>query len=340
MRLTVIGDGAVARACAAIAASRGHAVTQWSRSFTAARDVVLHAEGALAGDFPLRHEAIAAKAVAGADVVAIITAANGHRTVMQAIAAYLPAGVPVLITPAMSLSPCVLEKLTDGRNPVGALGTTPATARTDGPGVRVLTIRDRVGIAGCRDVAEKLWGERYDDAPDLIAAALSNINPIAHLAIALCNVTRIEHREAWPQYLHMTDAVCRLIEGLDRERLALAAAYGTSVPTAEAHFARSYATTAKNLAGIAAEIHKRRGGPPGPTDMSTRFVTEDVPFGLVFYQWLARPKGLAMPITDAAVVLASTVWGMDFARQNDLLALLDQSRQCTATGRIARGICS
>jgi opine dehydrogenase len=121
----------------------------------------------------------------------------------------------------------------------------------------------------------------------------------------------------------MTPAVCRLIEGLDRERLALAAAYGTSVPTAEAHFARSYATTAPNLAGIAAEIHARRGGPPGPTEMSTRFVTEDVPFGLVFYQWLARAKGLSMPLTDASVVLASSVWGQDFARQNDLLALLD-----------------
>jgi opine dehydrogenase len=323
MRLTIIGDGPVARACAAIAASRGHDVAQWSRSFTATRDVTLAAQGALAGAFPLRQCATAAQAVAGAEAVAIITAANGHRSVMQAVAPHLAPGVPVLVAPAMSLSPLVLEKLTAGRNPVGALGTTPATARPDGAGVRVLTIRDRVGIAGCRDVAETLWGAHYDDAPDLIAAALSNINPIAHLAIALCNVTRIEHREAWPQYLNMTPAVCRLIEGLDRERLALAAAYGTSVPTAEAHFARSYATTAPNLAGIAAEIHARRGGPPGPTEMSTRFVTEDVPFGLVFYQWLARAKGLAMPLTDASVVLASSVWGMDFARQNDLLALLD-----------------
>lgn len=323
MKLAIIGDGAVARACAAMAAARGHQVAQWSRSFATTQDITLKAEGALAGDFAVRQEASAEAAVRGAEAVAIITSANGHRTVMEAIAPHLAPGVPVLVTPAMSLSPLVLRKLTGGRNQVGAMGTTPATARLAGTGVRVLTIRARVGIAGCREVAEALWGENYDDAPDLIAAALSNINPIAHLGIALCNVTRIEAREAWPQYLNMTPAVCRLIEGLDRERLALAAAYGTSVPTAEAHFARSYGTAAADLAGIAAEIHARRGGPPGPTDMQTRFVTEDVPFGLVFYQWLARARGLAMPLTDAAVLVASSVWGEDFAAQNDLLELLD-----------------
>jgi opine dehydrogenase len=57
--------------------------------------------------------------------------------------------------------------------------------------------------------------------------------------------------------------------------------------------------------------------------MTTRFVTEDVPFGLVFHQWLARARGLALPLTDAAVLVASSVWGQDFSGQNDLLELLE-----------------
>lgn len=231
-KLAIIGDGAVARACAAMAAARGHRVARWSRCFTLAQDITLAAEGALEGDFPVRQEARAQACVQGAEAVAIVTSANGRRTVMLAIAPHLAPDVPVLVTPAMRLSPLVLRRLTEGRNHVGAMGATPATARVAGAGVRVLTIRARVGIAGCREVAEALWGEHDDDAPDLIAAALSNLNPIAHLAIALCNVTRMEAREAWPQYLNITPAVCRLIEGLDRERLALAAAYGTFVPTA------------------------------------------------------------------------------------------------------------
>jgi opine dehydrogenase len=326
MRVTILGDGAIARASAAIAASRGHAVTQWSRSFTTSAERTLAATGALSGTFPIAHAATPADALRDAQAAVLAVPANGHRTIIEAIAPTIAPGVPLLVIAAASLSPEVFTALTGGRNPVAGLGTTPATARADGAGVRVLTIRAKVGITGGAPMialAEALWGEgRFDDSPDLVAAALANINPIAHLAIALCNVTRIEHREAWPQYLHMTPAVCRLIEALDRERLALAAAYGTQVPTAEAHFARSYGTDAPTLAGIAAQIHARRGGPPGPIDMDTRFVTEDVPFGLVFYQWLARARGVALPVTDAAVTLASSAWGRDFAAENDLIPLL------------------
>lgn len=327
LRVAMLGDGAIARGAAALAASRGHGVAMWSRGFTAGGPRTLLAAGALEGSFAVQHAASPAAVLHGAQAAVVAVPANGHRFVIEAIAPHLAPGVPVLVIAAASLSPTVLTRLTHGRNPVAGLGTTPLTARVDGAGVRVLTIRAKVGITGGPPMialAEALWGEgRYDDSPDLVAAALANINPIAHLAIALCNVTRIERAEAWPQYLNMTPAVCRVIEGLDRERLALARAFGTSVPTAEEHFARSYATISQDLAGIAAEIHARRGGPPGPTDMATRFITEDVPFGLVFYQWLARQRGVAMPLTDAAAALASAAWGMDFSAMNDVIPLLD-----------------
>ena len=327
MQLTILGDGAVARGLSALAVSRGHAVTQWSRSFTASGPKLLKAEGAVAGEFMVTQAATAAEALEGAHAAVIAVRANGHRFVMEAIAPHLAEGVPVLVIAAASLSPTVLERLTGGRNPVAGLGTTPVTGRLDGAGVRVSGIRPRVGITGGAPMialADSLWGEgHFDDAPDLIAAALSNLNPISHLGIALCNVTRIEQQESWPQYLNTTPAVCRLIEGLDVERQALARAYGTQVPTAEEHFARSQPVTSKDLAGMMAEIHARRGGPPGPIDMETRFVTEDVPFGLVFYQWLARQRGVAMPLTDASVLLVSAVWGMDFGAMNDVVPLLE-----------------
>ena len=327
MQLTILGDGAIARGLSALAVSRGHAVTQWSRGFKAAGPKLLRSQGVLTGEFMVTLAGSAQEALDGTHAAVIAVPANGHRFMMETIAPYLADEVPVLVIAAASLSPTVLTKLTKGRNPVAGLGTTPVMARTDGDGVRLSGIRPRVGITGGAPMialAEALWGENhFDDAPDLIAAALSNINPIAHLAIALCNVTRIEQRESWPQYLNTTPAVCRLIEALDSERLALARACGTRVPTAEEHFARSSGTSAKGLAAIMAEIHARRGGPPGPIDMNTRYITEDVPFGLVFYQWLARQKGVKIPLTDASVALASAVWGMDLAAMNDLFPMLE-----------------
>jgi opine dehydrogenase len=327
MRVTILGNGAIARGCAALAASRGHQVTIWSRGMAAGASHILRSSGAIEGDFAVTHAPDPGFALAEAEVAVIAIPANGHRFMMEAIAPHLAPGVPVLVIAAASLSPTVLVKLTQGRNKVAGLGTTPMMGRVAGDGVRISGIRPRVGITGGAPMialAEALWGEgHFDDAPDLIAASLSNINPIAHLAIALCNVTRIEQRETWPQYLNTTPAVCRLIEALDSERLALARAYGTRVPTAEEHFARSSGTSATTLAAIMAEIHARRGGPPGPIEMNTRYIIEDVPFGLVFYQWLAGHKGVKMKLTDASVALASAVWGMDLAAMNDLLPLLD-----------------
>jgi opine dehydrogenase len=55
--------------------------------------------------------------------------------------------------------------------------------------------------------------------------------------------------------------------------------------------------------------------------METRYVTEDVPYGLAFYLWLARGAGVPMPQTEAVVALLETLWGRDL-RGNGLLATL------------------
>jgi opine dehydrogenase len=140
--------------------------------------------------------------------------------------------------------------------------------------------------------------------------------------MALCNLSRIEHREVWPQYHCTTPAVARLILAMDAERQALAAAVGVRIPTAEAFFRRSYGLNAPDLAGMMVELHARPGGPAGPTTLETRYVLEDVPFGLVFYLALAREARVAMPVTEGAVRLASAAWGRDLAAMNDLLPVL------------------
>ncbi|WP_161988325.1 NAD/NADP-dependent octopine/nopaline dehydrogenase family protein [Elioraea sp. Yellowstone] len=340
MRLAILGAGAIALGSAALAASRGHAVTVWSPSGRGtealrARGGRLAAAGEVRGEFPVGLAAQVGEAVAGAEAVLVAVPANGHRAVMEAAAPHLASGQTVLVSAAASLSPLHLHRLL-GRRGVAAtiagFGTTALTGRrgADGASVAVATLRGACDVAAVRHaeteaalaIATELWGERFVPADSLLAAALANVNPIAHLAMALCNLSRIEHREVWPQYHCTTPAVARLILALDGERQALAAACGVRIPTAEAFFRRSYALDAPDLAGMMAELHARRGGPPGPTTIETRYVLEDVPFGLVFYLALAGEVGLAMPVTEGAVRLASAAWGRELAAMNDLLPVL------------------
>ena len=70
---------------------------------------------------------------------------------------------------------------------------------------------------------------------------------------------------------------------------------------------------------------ERRNGPPGPTDLSTRFVTEDLPFGIAQITALAASRGVDVPLHKAGLRLFDALYGRDFAAENNLLPRLDLS---------------
>jgi opine dehydrogenase len=335
MRLAVLGAGAVGPGCAALAASRGHASVLWSPSGrgTAGIGAVLHAEGALAGAFPVSVAASLAEALAGADAALLAVPAYAYPALLPAIAATLPRDVPLILSPAASLAPLVVEAARaalGARAPVGGLATTPLTARRLAPDrVRIATIRSVVDAAAVpaaaapriAALATALFGMDCPPADSVLPLALANANPIIHAALALANVTRIERAEAWPQYGLMTEAACRLMEGLEAERAALAAALGVAVVPLATSLARANGLAEGRVAEMAAAIAASRGAVLGPADMETRYVTEDVPFGLVVYLRLSAGAGVAMPLTEATVAVLEALWGRGL-RDNPLLDAL------------------
>jgi opine dehydrogenase len=335
MRLTVLGAGAIGPAAAALAASRGHEVVLWSPSGrgTAGIEGRIATEGALSGVFPLRVVHRLDEALAGADAALLAVPAYAFAGLLPGIAQAAPAGLPMLIAPAASLAPLAFEALRAAlgpRAPVGALATTPLTARRLAPDrVRIPAIRAAVDVAAVpaaaapemATLATALFGHACPVAPDVLQPALANANPIIHAALALTNATRIERAEAWPQYELMTEATCRLMSALEAERAALAAALGYAVPTLAESLHRASGVPRGPLAAMGAAIAASGRAVLGPADMQTRYVTEDVPFGLSFYLWLAAGCGVAMPRTAAAVAVLETVWDRDL-RANPLLDAL------------------
>jgi len=338
MRLAVLGAGAVGPAAAALAASRGHEVMIWSPSGAGTRGLgaVLHSEGALAGSWPVRVAATLPEALAGAQAALLAVPAYAFPGLLPRIAAALPAGVTPLVSPAASLAPLAFDALwarSAGpcRAPVGALATTPCTARRLAPDrVRVIGLRTAVDVAAIPAAAAAevaalttaLFGPACPLAPDALQPALANANPIIHAALALANVSRIERAEAWPQYGLMTEATCRLMEALAAERDALAAAFGHRLPSLAEALHRAAGVPRGPLHQMGAAIQAKGATVNGPAAMDTRYVTEDVPYGLAFYTALAEAKGVAMPRTRATIAVMEALWGMALS-DNPLLAGLD-----------------
>lgn len=337
MRIGIAGTGGIGYASAAWLAHAGHEVSVWSPRGGAAdalRDAPLQAEGVLQASVRVQVAPSAQAVAQGAAVLLVAVPMNAHKTVMDRLLPHLTGGQTVIVSSMASLSALYLYEQALARGidiTVAAMGTTVLTARRAGPAqVRVMTRRSELGVsalprargAAALALCSQLFGELFVAEPNCLASTLANINPVAHGPLGLFNWTRIERAENWPQYHYMTPYVAGVIERLDAERLALARAFGLQVRTIEAHFAKSFGTTAPKLADIAAELHAKRGGPSGPTDVDTRFLSEDMPYGLAFCEVLGGIAGVPVPATRTLLQAATLLLGRDLASENDLIAAL------------------
>ncbi|WEX08000.1 NAD/NADP octopine/nopaline dehydrogenase family protein [Chelativorans sp. AA-79] len=335
MRVAILGAGGVALAMAAMLEQAGHTVAVWSPSGASIGELAtsdLVTTGVIEHRLRVAFVPTAAEAVKEANVIIVALPANGHRNVFDAALPHVAPGQTVIVSAQLSMGALYLAQRLEQRGvdvTVIAFATTVLMGRRSGP--------DTVAIGGIRNLLEiavlpehraseglqtcrALFGDRFRLAANLTAIALSNLNPPIHMASALCNFTRIEKAEYWANYDAITPSVARFIEALDAERLAVAAAHGVSVRSVEDHYRLTFGfAEGMSVAEMAAAVHEKRKGPPGPTSLETRFVTEDVPFGIVQVIDLAREKSVPVPLHKAGVAIFCALYGRDFRAENDLL---------------------
>ena len=109
----------------------------------------------------------------------------------------------------------------------------------------------------------------------------------------------------------MTEAVGRMIEAVDNERLAIAAALGVSILSEpeigirqgymrEHNYSTAY-STAPGFLGIKAQ-----------SQLDHRYLTEDVGYSLVFLADLAARLSVPTPVIDSLITVTSVVLARDF----------------------------
>jgi opine dehydrogenase len=338
MRVGIAGAGAIAMGYAALLLSRGHETSVWSPSGNRTADLLLghplRVSGAIEGEFR-PGVCQSASELAHAEVVVLALPAYGHRYVIDALVPHLDTRHAIIISGHLSFAALYLFKRLAERGlqiPVAVWNTTALTCKAQSfTEVRVGTLRKMVSMAvvpGAMagqgfDICVELFGQRFALQDDLLTISLSNLNPQSHLAIALCNLTRLERGEAWGQRENMTPTVGRFIESLDRERLALAEACGKTVATVFDHYRNSLGLTGESVAEIAALQVGRGADVAGPKTIDSRYVLEDVPFGLVPLLYLAEMTGTDIPLHRSGVAILSACYGRDFMTENDLLPEID-----------------
>lgn len=339
MRVGIVGAGSIAFGTACLLEQMGHEAVLWSpsgeRTKELARGKALTATGAIAGTFHPKVAASAVELVASSAVLVIALPGYGHKTAFDAVVPHLRPDQAIIISSHASFGALYLSRELARRGivtPIVAWGTTVVAGRQKGQTeVTVSTVRKKVDIATVPSgrsaeglaLCEQLFGDRFVDRGSLMAIAVSNLNPQNHMGIALCNLTRMERGETWSQGQNVTPKVGRLLEELDQERLAIAAALGLDVRTIFQHFHLSFHVPVASISQMNQQMHEAGNGGQGPTTADSRYVLEDVPFGLVATAKLGRLAGRPAELHESGIRIFSALYGRDFVAENDLLSALD-----------------
>ena len=337
-RVGIVGAGAIAFGTAVFLEQAGIRAMLWSPSGAGTKNLSvsqsLQAEGAIEGNFQPSIADSASELARCSNILILALPANAHKAVFDAIAPHLQQKHTVIISSHASFGALYLSKvlaLKGVRIPIIAWGTTLVSGRQrSGDNVHVSTIRKKIDLAtvpGSQSneglaLCHALFGDRFVDRGSLMAIALSNLNPQNHMGIALCNLTRMEQGENWNQGQNITPTVGRLLEALDRERLAIAEALGLSVRTIFEHFHLSFHVPIASISDMNQEMFRSGRGGSGPSTAESRYVLEDVPFGLVVTAVLGQLAGQPAVLHESGINIFSALYGRDFRAENDLLPAL------------------
>jgi opine dehydrogenase len=332
-RVAVLGGGAGGLSCAVGLTQRGHPVRLWNRNpATVApfRSGVIGHTGVL-GEGSVTVEAVTADladALAGADVAMVCLPALAHGGVFAGLAE-LGCARPVLLNPGHTGGALHLRQVFTARGvpppPVAELSTLTYIARRRGDQVR---ITGRAGQVRCgtlpggdaaAQAAVTLFGATVTPVPDVLASSLANVNLVLHPPGAILAAAWTESTGgAFTFYVDaMTDGVGRVIDGLDAERRAVAAAFGHDLPPLTEEMAL-VGTVPPDLAGAANPAAAIRAGEANkpinaPDSFAHRYYREDFPYGVRPFQALAEIVGVATPLADALATVASALLGPDAA---------------------------
>ena len=202
---------------------------------------------------------------------------------------------------------------------VAEAGGLPFATRLVSPG-KVVTyhLRAMCGLAAVPGNAGKYVYDKVKDCypfhlkETVIETGLGHLTPLLHPVGTLLNAGRIErsHGDFYMYEEGMTPSVVRVMEVLDLERLKIGESLGIQLPTGVDMMVES----AYGPRGTLWEsINGSAGLTPvkGPVSLQNRYVTEDVPFGLVAWASLGDAVGVDTPIMDALIAIGGAIMGND-----------------------------
>lgn len=333
MKIAVLGSGNGGCAVAAECGSQGHEVSifdfpQFSTNIQAIHDAQgIQCAGVIEGFAPISYAGHdISQAVANAEVIYVVGPSYATLPFAKAYKEVMQKGQQIIICPGTNGGALVFKKelgldFSDREIIVSETSTLPYACRITTPGSVHIFHKLEAGVffaslpASQTDAVFPAFQNIYPGSTayqNVWQTILQNGNNVIHPAVSLLNVGRIESPQDFFFYEEgVTPAVGRLMEAVDKERMAIAERFGLHILSEpEAGYIQGYMLEKNYHTGYSMAPGFK--GIKAQTQIDNRYFTEDVGYGLVLLEDMAKSVGVDTPVISSIIQIVSVLLETDY----------------------------
>ena len=265
-----------------------------------------------------------AAALQDVQVIMVVVPAFAQEPYMRAIAEYGEPGQIVVFNPGKFGTLAFAKMLREsGRQDDFIIGETSSfifAAKTKGLGhVNIKAVKDELPFAAlpAEKTAEALWTltDLYPQLSPSMGVLQTSIDApglIIHPISTLMNMSRIEQIGPYRNsHYDITPSVGRVMDGVDKERMDVAGILCRETFSFMNTMEVMYKVKGESAYDVMYQVaaHKVQ---MSPDSLKHRYVTEDIPYGLVTIATIARRIGIPTPRLDAIINIACMANSEDY----------------------------
>jgi len=259
-----------------------------------------------------------AQAIQGVSHIFVATQALAHEEVAELCAPHLEENQTVILFPgsggALQVAKTLRDKGVTKKVYIAETVTLPYACRIKGPGwVNVHSgpaVREIIAALPGRDIDAVIEATQsvypmLHPATHVLETALYNPNILLHPIGVIFSLARIEYSqgEFWMYKEGFTPSVIKLLKALEKERVAMLRALGVQPMDFEAYYEYRYQKPWSDFAAVASK---------GPANARTRYISEDIPIGMVLWASLGDTLGIPTPTARSLIHISCVIHDTDY----------------------------
>jgi len=262
-----------------------------------------------------------AKAIAGCEMLMVVTPAFAHRELAETMAPHLEDGQIIVLHPGRTCGALEVRHTITKVNAsvdvtVAEAQTLIYAARRHGENCATIHgVKDKVTLAAIPTsrtgmVVGKMnrFYEAFVAAANIMETSLLNIGAIFHPGPAIFNIARIECKCDYEHYHEgITPCVGRILEKVDGERVAIAKKINIDTISAKEWLEEVYGVKPEETLQKTIRKNEVYAGITAPKDFHTRYISEDIPMSLIPLSELGKMAGVETPFMNMLIEIASTM---------------------------------